>query len=375
MPKVLVVTTEAPDIMLGGVGFFNRLLWTELEKREYPFKTCYLNLQGTKPSLVADIVVTPKLVLPFDSNPESKALNISWTARELLKPILDDYQPDVISLHENGSILSFWPDMDRVQFTLHSSHVGLENYLVRTTQGLQAYWEQRFGVTKAKALILHSHWAERMTQQYLNEDVHATKIFPIGLNFEDYQGEKIPHAKGKVVISFFGRHTDSGKNFTAYMQAIATLSEKYKNQIEARLYSPTKADSSIERYGIKVMPFVQGEKKKIAYAETDIVVMPSIRESFGIVGLEALLSNCELIATPGLGMDEYMPKDCACPSNPEAIQTRIMAIVDEKEDLRAKQRANYFRDQVNKPEFLIEQMTSSYIEVWQEMLDKTVENK
>ena len=60
--------------------------------------------------------------------------------------------------------------------------------------------------------------------------------------------------------------------------------EKYKNQIEARLYSPTKADSSIERYGIKVMPFVQGEKKKIAYAETDIVVMPSIRESFGIVG-------------------------------------------------------------------------------------------
>ncbi|WP_198599419.1 hypothetical protein [Escherichia sp. MOD1-EC6842] len=46
-----------------------------------------------------------------------------------------------------------------------------------------------------------------------------------------------------------------------------------------------------------------------------------MQESYGIGGLEALLSNCALIATPGLVMDtEY-----ACEPTIAAIQKRIIA--------------------------------------------------
>lgn len=53
-PRVLIVTTEAPDVLFSGLGFFNQHFWQELTRRRYPFKVLYLNNQKTRASKLAD---------------------------------------------------------------------------------------------------------------------------------------------------------------------------------------------------------------------------------------------------------------------------------------------------------------------------------
>ena len=98
--------------------------------------------------------------------------------------------------------------------------------------------------------------------------------------------------------------------------------------------------------------------------------MPSTHESFGIVGLEALLSNCALIATPGIGMDTYMPKECACNPDPMSIKNRLIHDVQNFEKIRQKQIASEYRSFVTRPELNIKNMTDGYIKVWQALADK-----
>lgn len=363
-PRVLIVTTEAPDILFSGLGFFNEKFWIELKRQNYPFKVLYLNNQKTRPSQLADYEVNVGAALPFDSTPESLCLNLAWTTRNRIQHVLDDYAPDIISAHENSSILPFFFELEKVQFTLHSSYIGMQHY-----------WEQRLAVRQSGAVILHSHWAHRSVLEHVSEDISNLSIMPIGVDFNDYPSQKIAHPQGKIVISFFGRFTDFVKNFQIFREAIVTLPEKYKNQIEARVYGPEKIPDYLINEGFKGLTYVQGEAKKQALAETDIVVFPSLKESFGIIGLEALLSNCALIATPGLGMDDYMPQESACPSNVASIKARLIDYIENPNQLRQNQVGQIYRKSVERPEFSIQQMAKGYIDVWQQLYSRLQKDK
>ena len=370
MPKVLVVTTEAPDVLSGGLGFFNNILWQELKRRNFSFRTLYLNNQGTQPSLLADYQVSVEAVLPFDSTIESEAMNKAWTTRNRIQPILDEYQPDIISVHENWSVLPFYFEIKKVQFTLHASYIGMEHYLVRSQAGLQYYWEQRIALRQAGAVVMHSDWTRRLAREYIASDGPPPSVFPIGLNPDDYPAQKQFHPEGKIVISFFGRFGDVVKNFKAFRRAILTLPPQLRDRVEARVYGPDRLPEGLAEQGFKGLSFVQGEAKKQAFAETDIVVMPSTHESFGIVGLEALLSNCALIATGGIGMDAYMPKECACAPNSVAIKDRLVHDIQNFDQIRQKQLMQYYRNSVLTPELHLSTMVDCYIKVWQDLYDK-----
>ena len=367
-PRILVVTTEAPDVLSGGLGFFNKILWNELKKIHYPFRTLYLNTQGTPPSAMADYEVLVENKLPFDSSPESEAMSKAWTTRNLIQPILDEYKPDVISVHENWAVLPFFFELDKVQFTLHASYIGMQHYLARTQAGLQYYWEQRIALRQAKAVVMHSEWTQKMAKQYIAEDAPEPHVFPIGLDFSEYSQEKIHHPEGKIVVSFFGRFGDVVKNFKVFHKAISMLPAEVRQKIEPRIYGPDMLPNGLAQEGFHGLRFVQGEEKKQAFAQTDIVVMPSSHESFGIVGLEALLSNCALIATPNIGMDTYMPSECACEPTVQAIRDKLMEYIQNFEAIRQKQKDNYYRNSVMCTEFKAETMAAQYIEVWKKMI-------
>ena len=369
-PRVLIVTTEAPDILSGGLGFFNDCLWRELRRRGFAFRTLYLNNQKTQPSRLADYQVLVEEALPFDSTPESSAMNKAWTTRQRLQPILDDYAPEVISVHENWSVLPFYFELNKVQFTLHASYIGMEHYLVRTQPGLHYYWEQRIALRQTGAVVMHSDWTRRLAREHIANDGVVPHVFPIGLNFSDYPAQKKKHPEGKIVVSFFGRSGDAVKNFKAFRKAVLMLPAEHRARIEPRVYSPDALPEALSAEGFRGLTFVRGEAKEQAFAETDIVVMPSTHESFGIVGLEALLCNCALIATPGLGMDSYMPPECACEPNADAIKDRLMSHIANFSEITRKQLAGEYRSAVTRPELDVKNMADNYIQVWQELRDK-----
>ena len=370
MPRVLIVTSEAPDRSPGGLGFFNQILWQELKRQNFTFRTLYINNKNTQPSGLTDYQLSVEGALPFDSTLESEVLNQSWTIRNRIQPVLDEYQPDVISVHENRSLLPFYFELKKVQFSLHVGYIGMEHYLTRTQAGLQYYWEQRIALRQAGAVVMHSEWTDRMVQKYVASDRVKPYIFPIGLDQNEYPAQKQFHPEGKIVISFFGRFNDTIKNFEALRQAILMLPPELRIRIEPRVYGPGNLPEEWEKEGFNGLSFVQGEAKKQAFAETDIVVMPSTHETFGIVGLEALLSNCALIATAGLGMDRYMPEECACAPDPIAIKNRLIHDIEHFDQIRHKQTTQYYRNYVTRPDFTVTNMAANYIKVWQDLSEK-----
>ena len=195
--RVLIVTTEPPDIASGGLAFFHGLLWAELTRRNYPFKTVYLNRNGSPDSKMADFNVRVTADLPFDVIPEVTTMNLAWSTREKLQPILDGYQPDVISAHEPSSLMPFYFELNKLQFTLHASHIGMDHEALRTPHGLQGYREQRLAVQQSAALVLHSAWAQNTVKQQLTEFAAPTHVFPIGLNFDDYPSAKMRQSAGQ----------------------------------------------------------------------------------------------------------------------------------------------------------------------------------
>ena len=369
-PRVLIVTSEAPDCSPGGLGFFNQILWQELKRQNFTFRTLYIYSKATPPSRLTDYQVSAEGALPFDSTLESQVMNQFWTIRNCIQPILDEYQPDIISVHESRSVLPFYFELKKVQFSLHFGYIGMEHYLTRTQAGLQYYWEQRIALRQAGAVVMHSEWTDRMVQKYVASDRVKPYIFPIGLDQNEYPERKQFHSEGKIVISFFGRFNDTIKNFDVLRQAILMLSPEFRARIEPRIYGPGQLPEEWETEGFKGFGYVQGEAKKQAFAQTDIVVMPSTHETFGIVGLEALLSNCALIATAGLGMDFYMPKDCSCAPNSVAIRDRLIHYIQHFDEIRQKQLTQYYRRLVSQPEFTVSCMTVNYINVWETLAKK-----
>jgi phosphatidyl-myo-inositol alpha-mannosyltransferase len=368
--RVLIVTTEPPDIASGGLAFFHGLLWAELTRRSYPFKTVYLNRQGSPESQMADFNVRVTADLPFDVIPEVTSMNLAWSTREKLQPILDDYQPDVISAHEPSSLMPFYFELDKLQFTLHASHIGMDHEALRTPHGLQGYREQRLAVQQSAAFVLHSAWAQNTVKQQLTEFAAPTHVFPIGVRFDDYPTAKIRHPQGKVVISFFARFNDAAKNFVSFHDALLLLAPEVRSRIDVRLYGAGQLPMHLQNASLQILGYATGQAKRDALAQTDIVMMPSTKESFGIIGLEALLSNCHLVATPGLGMDAYLPPECACQPDATSIAAHLTQCIVNIDSIRGNQNAGYYRKLVEKPEFSIERMADNYIAVWQGMVPK-----
>ncbi len=369
-PKVLIVTTEAPDTGAGGLAFLNGLLWAELRRRNYPFVSIYLNQLGTVVSQVADYTLPVTADLPFDVSLEVSSMNRAWSTREKLQPLLDAIAPDVISAHEPSSLLPFYFELGKLQFTLHASHIGMGDEGSRTPHGLQGCREQRMAVQQSAALVLHSTWAQNAVHAQLAKLTAPTHVFPIGLNFDDYPKSKIRHPQGKIVISFFARFNDAAKNFAAFHDALQLLAPAVRGRIEVRLYGTGELPARLQNAGLQILGYAIGQAKRDALAQTDIVMMPSTLESFGIIGLEALLSNCHLLATPGLGMDAYLPPECACAPDAVSIVDHLTQCVVNIDSIRSKQNNGYYRKLVEKSEFSIKRMADNYIAVWQGMARK-----
>lgn len=59
--RVLIITTEAPDVAVGGLGFFHQMLWQHLKSMKVDFRTVYLNKNNTPPPGLPIILWTSKM--------------------------------------------------------------------------------------------------------------------------------------------------------------------------------------------------------------------------------------------------------------------------------------------------------------------------
>lgn len=385
-PKVLIVSSVKPDAFEAqstGMGLFMQTLYDELKRRDYPFKLCVLqqNRDGSTTYSVcgevegeAESTTTINPALPLNNCFESQAINSAWTLRNALKPLLAAFQPDVISVHDSALFMPFYFMAGKVQVTLHNRSLGLAHELDRTHAGMLHYWEQKIAASKASAMVLHSQQAyDHLRDQVLKTapPKQQTSIFNIGLDAANYIAKKTPHSHGKIRVSYIGSLLDPLQNFSVFAKTIALLPQACRDLMVTKVYTQEDYLSIIPE-GMKNTQFKDiefksvnhFEDKKLALSNTDILLISSSHESFGTLGLEAMLSNCKVIASQGTGMDSYLEPGSVSPCEPTSMALKLEADLHQWTATQQKQANNDYRQLVDSPRFSATQMVDNYTTAW-----------
>jgi glycosyltransferase involved in cell wall biosynthesis len=143
--------------------------------------------------------------------------------------------------------------------------------------------------------------------------------------------------KNNVKIIYVGDFSRN-KNVLSVIKAVEELNTKYGNITLTLVGGGGKGSKMVMRKIEKSSPDVikyherTNDKQKLLkyYQESDIFVMASFKESFGIVYLEAMSQGLPIIYTKGQGIDGYFTEDipglAVDPNNIEDIKNNILFI-------------------------------------------------
>ncbi|AFG36857.1 glycosyltransferase [Spirochaeta africana] len=300
--RVLLVTCEDPGNPLGGMGVFIRE-FSQTLKTQCEVKVLLVETnQGQEVSPLVDYVVRPDVGISV-TNSEAVLLSGAHSAYTKVMKALDGWCPDIIHCNDRQTYLPFLY-CENVVFSLHLSLPDLFGF-----RNLDDRWFLEMKIEKAaakhaRAFCVYSSYYQNRVLDNLSQ--YASPVcLPLGIHPEHYYSQK---SRNKKVISFFGRLVQYQKGADTFLDAVKRFSPEYLKEyaVEFKLFGKTKEPERFQHPNIDSIQFVDGAGKYAAYAETDIVVMPSTYEPFGLVGIEAIASGCLLLAPEGLGMDEYL---------------------------------------------------------------------
>lgn len=312
--KILFITTEHPAQKFGGLGTFTKEYIAELRKF-CTVKTVYFHLRDCElPTAddTIDYVFSPKQIYEAFTS-EGKVLATTFFFRHCIEPILEDFKPDVIHCNERQTYLPFRLD-DNV---LYSSHLIFTDILSITNID-DSYFEEvkveKSAMITSPLVAVYSNFAQkRSSELYKNNN---TIVLPLGLDTQKFNRYycKRPAKENELHISYFGRFENIQKGFLNFIQAVNLLGKSFKekNNISFYLYGKGIIPEWVDLSLFEESKFLEGEDLLKAYQSSDIVIMPSKYEPFGLTGLEAMATGALTIMTKGLGMDMYAKFDENC---------------------------------------------------------------
>lgn len=201
---------------------------------------------------------------------------------------------------------------------------------------------------------------------YLNK-IEQVEVIPNGI--DDYWLENIWHKKNEIKkpfrILFVGKLIPR-KNFSNLYQAYSELkSEGYDLQLNTVGID----DSEMINYKeIKNFGYVkQTNELKNIYREHHVFAMPSYRETFGLVYLEALTQGLPLVYTKGQGIDGYFSKynfgEAVEPESVNSIKEGLKKIIKNYTSYNVPT-SNDLKD------FSWDTVSNKFIEVYKKALDE-----
>ena len=146
-------------------------------------------------------------------------------------------------------------------------------------------------------------------KKYREELMEKTYIVPNGIDefwFENIpQGGKTVEFDKEIRLVFAGR-IDKNKNVTTTQKAMQLLREKGYN-VSLTVVGKVQDESEVEKIKsdkyTKVLDAMPKEKLIDVYRSSDIFVMPSFTESFGLVYAEAMSQGLPVVYSAGQGFD------------------------------------------------------------------------
>lgn len=303
--RILFVTSEHPACLYGGLGTFTREYVRELRKY-CDVKCVYLHLHENRaplPDETVDIVLEPDGVFDVFS-PEARILEVAASFRAQLEPVMKAFNPDVIHCNDRQTYMPFRFEKN----VFYSSHLIFTDLLSNRNLDDLYFQEvkvERCAIENSAVVTAYSEFAAKCVEKHSN-NLKSSLVLPLGLRAENFFHKK-DSSDGKIHVSYFGRFENMQKGVNDFIYAVNRLGPQFKkrNNVEYHLYGRGQLDVNLDLSLFNRPEFLEGDELFKAYAKSDIVVMPSRYEPFGLTGLEAMASGALLLVTSGLGMDEY----------------------------------------------------------------------
>ncbi len=176
---------------------------------------------------------------------------------------------------------------------------------------LSVYEIERQGMERASAVIAVSNYtAEIITRRY---GIPADKVHVVhnGINYKPSERKVVDRQRGARVL-FLGRIT-SQKGPEYFVKAAEQVLRKYENVKFVMAGWGDLAPDMVEmvalrRLGSKILftGFLRGGQVDTAYRMSDVYVMPSVSEPFGLTALEAVQQGLPVILSKTTGVGEIL---------------------------------------------------------------------
>lgn len=299
-----------------------------------------------------------------------------WSAVSALNKYLTARRPDLIHSHKYKTtfyaLLSRRHTPCRLVATYH-------NWLTET-------WPLRFYAALDKRLARYSEAAVGVSEpvaQELRRHVPAPKVRRIG-NGVDTEIYRPPMSRtdakrtlglaGMTLVGYVGRLT-AEKGLSYLLRALTDMPASFVEPVHAVIVGDGECRGAIEMearaQGLSERVHFLGNRRDtpLLYAAFDVFVLPSLREGFPMVLLEAMASGLPVIATRVGDVDRIIEQNVSGlviePANLEALRQSLQALLVAPE--RAKRMGAAARERVER-NFSSAKMAHEYLTLYEQVL-------
>jgi glycosyltransferase involved in cell wall biosynthesis len=194
---------------------------------------------------------------------------------------------------------------------------------------------EKLGMEAADHVIAVSHYTrDLILRQY---GINPTKVSVVHNAVSRRQVGKVyhvPHTLGKKTVLFLGRVT-AQKGPEYFVEAAARVLEKMPDITFVMAGAGDMLPRMIERVGelrigthFHFTGFLQGHDVERMYAMSDLYVMPSVSEPFGLSPLEAMIYDVPVLLSKQAGVNEVLPHALTVDFwNVDDIANKILAVL------------------------------------------------
>jgi glycosyltransferase involved in cell wall biosynthesis len=282
-------------------------------------------------------VMTPPLdpVDPFNSVVDGNLPLIDYASR-----LMDETPYDIIHAHdwlvaEAGIMLKLRHHVPLIT-TIHATERGrYHGHLLNEASKQIDHMEWRACFESWEVIVCSRYMAQEV-HQFFGTPMDKIVIIPNGVSLSEIaqatpaerQAVRSEFAtNGERLLFFVGRMVHE-KGLQVLLEAMPLILEEYPDTrlLVAGKNSHTMRDVAA-RFGVEeqvnFLGYITNQQRDQIYQTVDAAVFPSIYEPFGIVALEAMANNCNVIASEVSGLAEVVHHEIngltALPNNPESL--------------------------------------------------------
>ena len=279
--------------------------------------------------------------LPYKFMLSNSPMSISWYKH--LKRIISDVDPDVINIHLPvpglGDLVSYLSGNIPVAIYYHFGSMKKGSLILDSIIGVYESIILPFTLRQAKRLACGTTYVKNGILQGFSD---KTCIIPPGVDFTRFrpapQRLTLPHV---LYVGSLNR-SDQHKRFSDLLEACAFLREDVPG---FRLTAVGGGDSRrfYENLAVKlgisdVVEFrgrLEGDALAEAYRNAAVLVVPSLRETFGMVLTEGMASGLPVVAVDGGGVRALVEDNknglLVAPRSPQALANALRSILTDPE--------------------------------------------